>query len=273
MKYIKLKNEPIPALGLGTYLLDGAVATSIVEQAISLGYRHVDTAQFYDNEKAVGQGIKNSEIPRGRIFLVTKVWPTNLSKDKFLPSVEESLRKLQTDYVDLLLIHWPHASLPLGTYLEELVKAQEQGKARFIGLSNFNIGQLEQSRTLGVPVLVNQVEFHPFIDQSKLYDWMRRHKMPLMAYTPLAQGRVPGNSQLEAIGEKYGKSSVQITLRWMMQLEGVFAIPKSANPARLKANLDIFDFELSEDDMASINAMQRGNKRFVDAFHGASWDS
>ncbi len=273
MKYIQLKNEPIPALGLGTYLLNGETATKVVEQAISLGYRHIDTAQFYDNEEAVGQGIKDSEIARREIFLVTKVWPTNLSKDKFLPSVEESLRKLKTDYVDLLLIHWPHASLPLETYLKELVKAKEQGKARFIGLSNFNIDQMEKARALGVPIMANQVEFHPFIDQSKLYEWMRGHNLPLMAYCPLAQGRVPGDSQLETIGKKYGKSSVQITLRWMMQLEGVFAIPKSANPTRLKANLDIFDFELNEEDMASIEAMQRRNKRFVAAFHGASWDS
>ncbi|MCB9288903.1 MAG: aldo/keto reductase [Lewinellaceae bacterium] len=272
MKHLTIQNTAIPALGLGTYQARGQTAVNIVRQALELGYRHIDTAQFYANEEEVGRGIREAAVGREEVFLVTKVWPSNLDKKRFMPSVEESLRKLQSSYVDLLLIHWPHTSLPLESYLGELAKAQEQGKARFIGVSNFNISQLKRALGMGLPIITNQVEFHPLLDQSRLYHWMLDHDIALTAYSPLAQGRAADNPVLRAIGEQYGKSAAQATLRWMLQLGQVMAIPKTANPERLKENLDVFDFELSEEDMARIDELGHRGGRQVSAFHGADWD-
>ncbi|MCB0592480.1 MAG: aldo/keto reductase [Lewinellaceae bacterium] len=272
MKHLTIQNTPIPALGLGTYGIRGATAREIVRQALQEGYRHVDTAQFYANEEAVGQGIKKSGVNREEVFLVTKVWPSNLDKKRFLPSVEESLSKLQTEYADLLLIHWPHATLPLERYLGELAKAQEQGKARFIGVSNFNISQLKQTMGLGLPIITNQIEFHPLLDQSRLQQWMQEHDLSLTAYSPLAQGDVARHPLLQSIGGHYGKSAAQVALRWILQQDLAMAIPKTANPKRLKENMDVFDFELSEEEMARIDELGRKGGRQVSAFHGAEWD-
>ncbi len=272
MKHLTVQNTEIPALGLGTYQAMGSTATKIVQQALQEGYRHIDTAQMYDNEEAVGQGIKESAVSRDEVFLVTKVWPSNLSKDKFMPSVEESLRKLQTDYVDLLLIHWPHASLPLENYLEELKKAQEQDKARFIGVSNFNTDQLKRTLGLKIPIITNQVEYHPLLDQSSLQNWMQEHNISLTAYSPLAKAKAARNSTLESIGKKYDKSAAQVALRWIIQQEGNMAIPKTTTPERLKENLDIFDFELSDEDMREIDKLGNRRGRQIGSLHGADWD-
>lgn len=272
MQHLTIQNTSIPALGLGTYGARGATAREIVRQALQEGYRHIDTAQFYANEEAVGQGIKKSGVAREEVFLVTKVWPSNLDKKRFLPSVKESLQKLQSGYVDLLLIHWPHHTLPLESYLAELAKAQEKGLTRFIGVSNFNISQLKQTLEMGLPILTNQVEFHPFLDQSKLYQWMREHGVSLTAYSPLAQGKAATHPALQSIGKPYGKSAAQVALKWMLQLGGVMTIPKSINPKRLKENMDVFDFELSAEDMARIQELGRRDGRQVSAFHGADWD-
>lgn len=272
MKYLEVEHTNIPALGLGTCYIPNEVTAGIVARALHLGYRHIDAAQWYNNEREVGTGIRNSGVSRQEIFLTTKVQRKNLGKKDFLPSVEESLRRLQTDHVDLLLIHWPHAELPLESYLEELMKTREQGKTRFVGVSNFNIAQLKRTLELGVPIITNQVEFHPLINQSTLYGWMRRKKLALTAYCPLAQGKAVWNSTLKAIGEKYGKSAAQVSLRWLLQQEGVMVIPKTANPARLRENLDVFDFELTAEDMAAIAELKQHNVRIVPAYHGAAWD-
>lgn len=272
MKYLEVGHTNIPALGLGTCYIPNEATADIVGHALHLGYRHIDAAQWYNNEQEVGEGIRNSGVSRQEVFLTTKVQRRNLGKQDFLPSVEESLRRLQTDYVDLLLIHWPHAELPLESYLEELMKALEQGKTRFVGVSNFNIAQLKRTMELGVPIVTNQVEFHPLVNQSTLYGWMRQHKLALTAYCPLAQGQAVRNPILKAIGEKYGKSAAQVSLRWLLQLDGILAIPKTANPARLRENLDVFDFELPDDDMAAIAELKRDNARIVPEYHGAAWD-
>lgn len=274
MKYLTLNNVKVPALGLGTYRSTGPRSADVIRMAIEeYGYRHIDTAQFYENEREVGEGIRRSGVPREDIFLVTKVWPANHARDRFLPSVESSLRKLGADYVDLLLIHWPNADLPLKTYLTELEKARSLGMTRLVGVSNFNIAQLQETLDLGVPIVTNQVEFHPLIDQEKLRQFMRSNGISLTAYSPLAQGLIPGNQLLQEIGVKYGKSASQVALRWMIQLDEVMTIPKTGNPARLEENMDIFDFELSETDMAQINALRQQNNRLVKDFHGAGWDS
>lgn len=273
MKYVTVNNIDIPALGLGTYRLKGKQAIQLITQGIEAGFRHIDTAQMYDNEAEVGKAIKQSGQPADAIFLTTKVWPTNLSKSRFLPSVEESLQKLQRDVIDLLLIHWPTTkSAQVEEAVIELMKAQEKGLTRFIGVSNFNIQLLQQTLDLGADIILNQVEYHPFINQTKLYNWMQEHKLLLTAYAPIAHGEVLKNQTLKTIAERHGKNAVQITLRWMMQQENVLAIPMTSKPERLPENLDLFDFELTADEMEAIGQLKRVNRRLVESAFSPQWD-
>lgn len=272
MKHLSIQGESVPALGLGTYRLTGREAVKTIAKAIELGYRHLDTAQFYHNEAEVGEGVRVSGLPREDFFITTKVWPDNLHASRFLPSVEESLRLLKMERVDLLLIHWPHATLPLEHYLEQLMQAREKGYARFVGVSNFNIGQLERSLEFGVPVFTNQVEFHPLLDQRKLLSWMQERRIALTAYCPLGQGQAVRHPRVVELARRYQKTPAQIILRWMMQLDGVMAIPKSADPQRLAENLAVFDFELAQADMDRLSALQAENRRMVPAFAGSRWD-
>lgn len=272
MKYFKVGETDIPALGLGTYLIKGDEAVNTIEQAIDIGYRHIDTAQLYENEAEVGTAIKQSSVDRSALFLTTKVWPTMLSKEDFLPSFEESLRKLKTDYVDLLLIHWPNAEIRLNETIPELIKAQEQGKAKHIGVSNFPINLLAKAMGLGANIICNQVEYHPFIDQSLLKSWMDHNNLLMTAYCPLAQGRVFKDEGLKSLAASKGKSVAQLILRWFIQQENVMAIPKSSNPERLKANLEIFDFELSEEEITTINGLCDPSQRFVRPAMEPEWD-
>lgn len=272
MKYIKVGDQDVPAIGLGTYLIKGDGAVDTIEKAIDLGYRHIDTAQLYENENEVGKAIQQSSVDRADIFLTTKVWPTRLSKEDFIPSVEDSLRKLKTDYVDLLLIHWPNNDIPLSETIPQLIKIQEQGKARNIGVSNFPINLLAKSMGLGANIVSNQVEYHPYIDQSLLKGWMDHNNMALTAYCPLAQGRIFKDDHLKNVADKIGKSIGQVVLRWFMQQQNVFAIPKSSNPERLKENLDVFDFELSTEDMEVLNGLANPSQRFVRSSNEPDWD-
>ena len=272
MKSILLDTTQVPAIGLGTYLITGKKAIPVFEKAIDLGYHHLDTAQLYHNEEEVGTAVKNSSIDREQLFITTKVWPTQFSKKDFLPSVEGSLRKLKTDYVDLLLIHWHNPDIPLEVYIEELMKAQEQQKCRLIGVSNFNIDLIQRSLDLGANIVNNQVEYHPLIDQRKLKNWQDEKGIALTAYSPLAQGRIPKNKTIQQIAEKYNKDEGQITLRWMMQ-NNILAVPKTSNPKRLASNKAIFDFELTEEDIALINALNQPSQRFVEnGKFSADWD-
>jgi 2,5-diketo-D-gluconate reductase B len=266
------EEQVIPAIGLGTYEIKGPEAISLFTSALDIGYRHIDTAQLYDNEKEVGAAIRQSAVPRSDIFLTTKVWPTRLSKDDFLPSVEDSLRKLQTDYVDLLLIHWPNADIPLSETIPELIKAKEQGKARHVGVSNFPIDLLARAMGLGAPIICNQVEYHPYIDQSVLKGWMDHNDILLTAYSPLAQARVFRDQQLQDYAKALNKSIAQIVLRWLLDQQNVMAIPKSSNVDRLQANLEIFDFELPEEVTKVMNDMSQSSQRFVRSGNDPDWD-
>jgi len=274
MKFFTKNDTQIPALGLGTYRLKGDEATAIVEAGIEAGFRHLDTAQMYENEAAVAKGMHNSGLSREDFFLTTKVWPTDLSKEKFLPAVEESLRKMQLDYVDLLLIHWPpQEGVTIRECVLELMRAQEKGMTRFIGVSNFNIKLLEDTLDLGADLLTNQVEFHPFIDQSRLRMWMQEKDLLLTAYAPIAHGDVMKNDTLKAIGEQHGKNPVQVTLRWMMQLDNVLAIPMTSNPEHVASNFNIFDFELSPEEMKKVGGLKVADKRLVNPPEMApAWD-
>ncbi len=272
MKYITLGSASVPAIGLGTYKIKGPEAVAIIRKAIDIGYRHIDTAQLYDNEEEVGQAILESGIPRNEIFLTTKVWPSNLGEERFLPSVEQSLKKLKTDYADLVLIHWPHHQFEVEDYITRLMEIQQQGLAKNIGVSNFNISQIKTAQKTGANIVTNQVEFHPWINQTKLHLWMQQQQIPLTAYCPLGQGRFMTDKKLIELAAKYARSLAQIILRWMMQQEDVLAIPKTISPDRLMENIHVFDFELSPAEMQMIDAWRLEHQRVVTAQSGARFD-
>ena len=272
MKYITLGNQSVPAIGLGTYRMKGQDAIDAIRTALFIGYRHLDTAQLYDNEEEVGTAIVTSSIPRNEIFLTTKVWPSNLSPERLLPSVEESLRKLKTDFVDLLLVHWPHHEHRVEEYMPSIIELQNQGLAKDIGVSNFNIAQVTAALRSGAKIVTNQVEFHPWINQTKLISFLQEQRISLTAYCPLGQGRLLSNRKLEEMAAHHLKSPAQIILRWMMQKDNILAIPKSSNVMRLKENISVFDFELDQKEMEMIDAWRLENIRIVGAQAGAAWD-
>src|SRR6266851_4181663 len=256
MQYREIKGARVPALGLGTWQLSGRSCFEMVRQALDLGYRHIDTAQMYGNETEVGWAIRESGIDRDAIFLTTKVAPGNLAAAAVRRSTEESLRRLATDHVDLLLIHWPTGEAPLDETLGALAALRDAGKARHVGVSNFNVALLEEAIATHGAVLAS----------------VRRHGLMLTAYSPLARGRVQRDPALAAIARKYGKSAAQVALRWLLDQDVVAAIPKAASRAHLAANLDIFDFTLSADDRAAIDALG-GIHRVVDPVGWApDWD-
>lgn len=272
MKHIEVKGARIPAIGLGTWQLGGRGGRDAVRQALELGYRHIDTAQMYGNETEIGAGLRDSGIPRGEIFVTTKLAPGNLGAAAVRRTAEESLKRLGLEQVDLLLIHWPSGEAPLGETLEALARLRQEGKARFIGVSNFTVALLREAvETHGADILCNQVEYHPFLSQRAVMAALGRYGLMLTAYTPLAQGHVQRDGTLAAIGRKYGKSAAQVALRWLIDQENVAAIPKAASPAHAAANLDIFDFTLADDDRAAIDAL-RGNLRLVDPGWAPRWD-
>ncbi len=272
MKHIIIGSTSVPAIGLGTYKLLGPEAVVIIRKAIHFGYRHIDTAQLYDNESEVGNAIATSGVPRDEIFLTTKVWPSNLGEERFLLSVEQSLKKLQTDYADLLLIHWPHHQFEIEDYVTRLMEIQQQGLAKNIGVSNFNISQIKTAQKTGANIVTNQVEYHPWINQTKLHLWMQQQQIPLTAYCPLGQGRFMTDKKIIDLATKYLRSPAQIILRWMMQQPNVLAIPKTTNPDRLLENINIFDFELTPDEMQMINAWRLEHQRVVTEQAGAKFD-
>ncbi len=273
MKTIKIQNVDIPVLGFGTWKLSGDACIAATELALEVGYRHIDTAQIYGNESEVGQAIQNSGIRRDEVFLTTKIWMENVSPDKMERSVAESLMKLKTDYVDLLLIHWPVAEVPLREQAAALQAVQKAGKTRLIGVSNYPVALMKEVRDdYGVAIANNQVEYHPFLSQKPVLDFARAHNMWVTAYSPLARGAVAGNSVLKLIGQKYGKSEGQVALRWLIQQDNVAAIPKAASEANIRNNIAIFDFALSDKEMSAIFDLSRPDGRLVDPDWAPRWD-
>lgn len=274
MKILSLQGYTVPVLGFGTWKLNGVEAAKAVDYAINNGYTHIDTAQIYENEESVGEGIRNSGSPRDKIFLTTKVWRNHFADGNVMASVDESLKKLKTDYVDLLLVHWPFPETPIAKLVEGVMEVQAKGKTKLIGVSNFNIAQMEEAiKISGGKICNNQVEYHPYLSQKPVLDFIRKSKMALTAYSPVARGKAIKDATLKEIGLKYGKNAGQVTLRWLVQQDGVIAIPKSATPENIKANVDIFDFELSADDMAKISAMGSDEGRQVNPDFAPKWDN
>jgi diketogulonate reductase-like aldo/keto reductase len=261
--------ERIPMLGLGTWDLRGPACVRAVREALDVGYRHIDTAQMYENEREVGRGLSESGVARARVFVTTKLWSNNLTRNAVPDSFEKSLARLGTGYVDLLLIHWPNPDVPLEETLEAMERVRETGKARAIGVSNFPVALWTRALELA-PVNVNQAEFHPFLDQSALTSFALEHGLQLVAYRPIAKGTVANDRVIVDIARAHARTPVQVTLRWLVQ-RGVGAIPKSARRAHLEENFDIFDFELADDELARIAALGRG-ARFVDPGWAPAWD-
>lgn len=273
MHEVTANGARIPAIGLGTWELRGAQCADIVQAGLALGYRHVDTAQAYGNEREVGAAIRASGVPRGDIFLTTKVWYDRLAPGELEASAEESLARLGTDYVDLLLIHWPNPAIPLADSLAALARVKQRGLARHIGISNFTVALIEEAvRLCPEPLVTNQVEYHPFLDASRVMAACRRHGLSLTAYCPLARGRVVGDPVIEEIAARHGKTAGQVALRWLVQQSGVIAIPRTSSTARLAENLDVFDFTLTDAEMAAIAGLARPDGRVVQVSWAPDWD-
>ncbi len=256
MEQQTIKGEKVPSLGLGTWRLTGEECTKAVERALALGYRHIDTAQVYGNEGEVGRGIQSSGVDREEIFLVTKVWTSDFSYERTVQSTRESLRKLCTDYVDLLLMHWPNPSVPLEETLGAMRELQEEGSVRHVGVSNFPPSMVEEAAQHAT-VFCNQVEYHPYRAQDGLLEQAREMDYLLTAYSPVARGAVLNDGTLLEIGKAHGKTPAQVALRWLIQQEKVAAIPKARSEDHLKSNLDVFDFELSDEEMERIFELAR----------------
>lgn len=266
------KTLKIPKIGFGTWQIKGEDCTSAVQKALEVGYRHIDTAQIYQNEKFVGKAIKSTEIPREELFIVTKVWRDFLDFKEVLISTSKSLDNLQLDYIDLLLIHWPHSQFPLNESLSALKELVDTKKVKFIGLSNFTVPLMKKAQKINSDLLCNQVEYHPFLSQKKILKELSKKEMFLTAYCPLARGNVFTNPTLKSIAKKYNKDPGQISLKWLISQKNVVAIPKSSKSKHIINNFDIFDFELSEEDKKKIDDLQNQNKRFVNPEWAPQWD-
>ncbi|SNT70663.1 aldo/keto reductase [Psychrobacter sp. LV10R520-6] len=257
----------IPVLGLGTWQSTGQDCIDVVSQGLKMGYEHIDTAQAYGNEKEVGQGIKQSGVARDKFFLTTKIFPDDLKfqPEKLIAAAKRSLGDLDTDYVDLLLLHWPDDRVPLSETIPALCELQKQGLTRHIGVSNFNIANLtEAEKYADVPIVVNQVEFHPFIKQHTLQTFLNNHHILLEAYSPLARGDVFDNEIIKNIAENHGITPAQVSLAWILSDKDRVAIPKTSNPAHLQGNLDAIDIQLSADELEQIGNLARSDGRKIE---------
>ncbi len=271
---VEANGARIPLIGLGTWDLRGRTCARLVEQALRLGYRHIDTAEMYDNEREVGEGLRGCDIKRDEIFITTKVWPSHFAPRELERTAKESLVRLRLSEVDLLLLHWPNPQIPLSETLGALCKVKRMGLARHIGVSNFTVALIEAAVKLAdEPLACNQVEMHAFLDQSKVIAACRQQDMAVVAYSPIARGGVKNDKVLARIGEAHDKTAVQVSLRFLVQ-QGIVVIPRTSRIERLTENLAIFDFELSEAEMAEIASLANRDGRIVDYAYSGSpkWD-
>ena len=256
MEYQSIKGEKVPSLGLGTYRLTGEACVGAVSLGLSMGYRHIDTAQMYGNESEVGRGMEDSGVGRDEIFVTTKVWPSDYAHDRVISKTRESLKKLRTGHVDLLLMHWPGDGVPLGETLGAMRELQEEGAVRHVGVSNFSPSLVEEASG-HADVFCNQVEYHVYRRQDALLDQARSLDYLLVAYRPLSRGGVERDATLREVGRAHGKSAAQVALRWLVQQEKVAAIPKATGEEHLRPNLDVFDFELTSEEMGRVSTLGR----------------
>lgn len=263
----------IPAIGLGTFRLEGEACAKAVETALRAGYRHIDTARMYGNEEAVGEGLRASGIARDDVFVTTKIWWEDIAPGDLERSAEASLRRLGLSAVDLLLIHWPNRNVPPRDSISALCHARRQGLARHIGVSNYPSAMLREAIGLASePLVADQVEYHPALDQGRLLAATRENGMALASYCPLGRGSLLASPAVAAIARRHARTPAQIVLRWHVQQPGVVAIPKSGDPGRIAENLDIFDFALDDREMAALSGLARPDGRLVDPVFAPDWD-
>jgi 2,5-diketo-D-gluconate reductase B len=269
---VEANGARLPAIGLGTWDLRGRTCARMVEQALRLGYRHVDTAEIYGNEREVGEGVRASGIARGDVFITTKVWQDHLAPREFERAAKESLAKLRLSEVDLLLIHWPNPRIPLADTIGALCRMKREGFTRHIGISNFTVDLVAQAVKLSTePLVTDQIEWHPYIDQSKVIEACRRHGLSVTAYSPIARGRAVEDDTLRTIGLRHRKSAGQVSLRFLVQ-QGAIVIPRTSRPERLAENFAIFDFELTPAEMQAIRNLAHPHGRIVDWSGSPDWD-
>lgn len=275
MHSMNANGASMPALGLGTWTLRGEACSELVSDALSIGYRHVDTARMYHNEAEVGAGLRASGIARDELFVTTKVWPSDIAPGDLERSAEASLKDLGLDHVDLLLIHWPNPNIPLEGSIKALNAARRMGLARHIGVANFPTGLLSKAIALSdAPLVANQVEYHPYLDQSKVLTMCRESGLAMVSYCPLFRdGGLLEERAVQEAAARHGKTPGQIVLRWHVQQENVAAIPRTTKKERLAENIAIFDFVLSDVEMATISALTVQNKRLCNDTFAPEWDA
>ncbi|MBS0621945.1 MAG: aldo/keto reductase [Verrucomicrobia bacterium] len=261
---VKLSSgHEIPQLGFGTWLINGEECTQAVASAIEVGYRHIDTAQTYENQKEIAPGLK--KIERQTLWITSKLWRGDYTRTGVPKAVDLMLKELDIDYLDLLLIHWPDAAVPIAESLEAMQKCVDAGKVRCLGMSNSTKRHIQDCLSTGVKIVMNQVEFHPYFYQKELLDFCQSHGVAVTAYSPIAHGKVLDDPTLRKIGKKHRKSTAQVSLRWLLQ-HGLVIIPKSVHKKRQEENADIFDFELSQEEMEAINGLNRNQREIFPSF-------
>lgn len=269
MHMIETAHLEMPKLGFGTWALKGADCARAVAEAIGLGYRHIDTAEMYDNEEPVGQGIRDGGVPRESLFVTTKVWWTNLANPE--AALAASLNRLRLDYVDLFLIHWPNQAIPLAPTLAAMEVLKEDGRVRAIGVANFPAALLREAVATGAPIACNQVEYHVMLSQEPVLRVARTHDIAVTAYSPLGKGGLADDAALAAIGKRHGVTGAQIALAWLLEQDRVAAIPKSGRVENMRANLAALDIRLTDQDRAEIAALPK-SRRFVNPSWAPAWD-
>jgi 2,5-diketo-D-gluconate reductase B len=260
----------IPALGFGTWRLSGKACTDAVVDALAAGYRHVDTARAYGNEEDVGRALQASAVDRSEVFLVTKVWPDDLAPDRVRASLRASLRALDTDYVDLLLIHWPNPRVPLASTLEAMTALRDEGATREIGVSNFTSAQFREALDLA-PVIANQVEYHVYLDQSAVLEVCRERRVELTAYRPLGKGKVTEDPVIASIAAAHDATPAQVALAWLIGQDGVSAVPKASSPERRRENLGALELELTPEERRRVDELPK-DRRAVETDWSPDWD-
>jgi 2,5-diketo-D-gluconate reductase B len=271
LRALEIQGTTVPKLGFGTWQIEGPACQEAVEDALAIGYRHIDTARAYGNEEEVGRGLAAAGVPRNEYFLTTKIPREQYAPDELRRVAEESLKRLQVDGLDLLLLHWPNPDFPLAETLGALVGLRDDGLIGHLGVSNFPAGLVREALELA-RVFTDQVEFHPFLGQDRLVDLAAEKDFMVTAYSPLARGRVPEDPTLRKIGESHGKTAGQVALRWLLDKPQVCAIPKASSHDRRVENFEVFDFELSDDDRAAIDALPKDG-RVIDPGWGPDWDA
>jgi diketogulonate reductase-like aldo/keto reductase len=272
MQSITANGATIPTIGLGTWQLNGSTGVNITKEALKLGYRHLDCALIYGNEKEVGEGLHSSGVKREDVWITTKVPHTELAPANLEKAVKQSLSNLRVSDVNLLLIHWPNPDIPLADTMGAMAKMKKQGLTRHIGISNFTVALIDEAVKLSPePIVTNQIEWHPYLDESKVKAACDKHGIAVTAYCPIARGRAGADEVMASIGKKYGKTPGQVSLRWLVQ-KGAIVIPRTSKVERLKENAAIFDFALTDAEMAQVSGLAKSAGRVVAVGWAPKWD-